>query len=332
MESAPGCADSAPQQTRRCAAGAPYAALLVALFTAPAHAQDAYPSKPVRLIAPAAGGGSDIVGRLIAPKLSEALGQQVVIDNRGPIAPELVAKAAPDGYTLHLNGPPLWVMPLLRTVPWDAQRDFSPVSLAGNSPSFLAVHPSLPVKTVRELIALARAKPGELYYAAGTLGAAPHLAGELFKSMAGVNIVRVPYKGSGPALIGLMTGEAQLMFPAASGIPYLRQGKIRALAVGSAEPSPLLPGVPTIASSGLPGYESVTVQGVFAPARTPPAIVNRLSREIARALESPEIRERLFAGGVLVVGSTPEAFSAAIRADVERLTKLIKAAGIREER
>ncbi len=305
--------------------------LLLAMACTPTLAQDVYPTRPIRLIAPAAGGGSDIVGRLIAPRLSEALGQQMVIDNRGPIAPELVAKALPDGYTLHLNGPPLWVMPLLRTVPWDAVRDFAPVSLAGTSPSFLAVHPSLPVKNVRELIALAKAKPGQLNYAAGTIGAAPHLAGELFKSMAGVNILKVPYKGSGPALIGLMTGEAQLMFPAASGISYLKQGKIRALAVGSAEPSPLLPGVPTIAASGVPGYESVTAQGIFAPAKTPPAIVNRLSQEIARALAAPEVKDRLLAGGVQVVGSTPEAFAAFIKSDVARIGKLIKTANIRDE-
>jgi tripartite-type tricarboxylate transporter receptor subunit TctC len=197
------------------------------------------------------------------------------------------------------------------------------------SPSILAVHPSLPVKTVKDVIALAKARPGQLNYAAGTIGAAPHLAGELFKSMAGVNIVRVPYKGSGPALIGLMTGEAQIMFPAASGIGYIKQGKIRAIAVGSAEPSPLLPGVPTIAASGLPGYESVSPQGLFAPAKTPAAIVTRLSQEVARALSGAEVRERLLASGVQVVASTPEAFAAAMRADIERTAKLIKSAGIK---
>jgi tripartite-type tricarboxylate transporter receptor subunit TctC len=296
-----------------------------------ASAQDAYPVKSIRIVSPASGGGSDFVARLLAPKMSESLGQQVIVDNRGAISAEIVAKAAPDGYTLHVNGPPLWVMPLMRTTAWDAQRDFVPVSLVVISPSILAVHPSLPVNTVRDVIALAKARPGQLNYAAGTIGAAPHLAGELFKSMAGVNIVRVPYKGSGPALIGLMTGEAQIMFPAASGIPYIKQGKIRAIAVGSREPSPLLPGVPTIAASGLPGYESVSPQGLFAPAKTPPAIVNRLSQEAARALSGADIRERLFASGVQVVASTPEVFSAAMRADIDRTAKLIKTAGIRED-
>jgi tripartite-type tricarboxylate transporter receptor subunit TctC len=204
--------------------------------------------------------------------------------------------------------------------------------MAVTSPSILAVHPSLPVRTARELIALAKTKPGQLNYAAGTIGAAPHLAGELFKSLAGVNIVRVPYKGSGPALIGLMTGEAQIMFPAAaSGMGYIKQGKIKALAVGSAEPSPLVPGVPTLAASGLPGYESVSPQGVFAPARTLPSIINRLNQEIARIVKTPEMKERLFATGVQPVGNTSDAFAAALRADIDRAGKLIRQAGIREE-
>ncbi|HYH41338.1 MAG TPA: tripartite tricarboxylate transporter substrate-binding protein [Burkholderiales bacterium] len=306
-------------------------AFAIATMLGIAHAQDGYPVKPIRIVSPAAGGGSDFVARLLAPKMSEALGQQVIVDNRGAISAEVVAKAAPDGYTLHVNGPPLWVLPMMRPAAWDPLKDFVPVSLAVTSPSILAVHPSLPVKTVKDVIALAKARPGQLNYAAGTIGAAPHLAGELFKSMAGVNIVRVPYKGSGPALIGLMTGEAQIMFPAASGIGYIKQGKIRAIAVGSAEPSPLLPGVPTIAASGLPGYESVSPQGLFAPARTPPAIVNRLSQEVARALSGAEVRERLLASGVQVVASTPEAFAAAMRADIDRTAKLIKSANIKAD-
>jgi tripartite-type tricarboxylate transporter receptor subunit TctC len=309
------------------------AAFALALGAAlPALAQEGYPTKPVRLVVPASGGGSDLVARLLAPRLTEALGQQVIVDNRGAIAADLVAKAVPDGYTLHVNGPPLWVMPLMRQTSWDALRDFAPISMAVSSPSILTVHPSLPVRNVKELIALAKARPGQLNYAAGTIGAAPHLAAELFKAMTGVNIVRVPYKGSGPALIGLMTGEAQIMFPAASGIDYIRQGKIRALAVGSAERSPLLPGVPTIAESGVPGYESVSPQGVFAPARTPSGIVNRLNREIVRALNLPELKERLTPVGVQVVASTPEKFAAAIRADVERTSKLIRTMGIHEEK
>jgi tripartite-type tricarboxylate transporter receptor subunit TctC len=303
----------------------------IALVAAPTGAQETYPVKPIRIVSPAAGGGSDFVARLLATKMSESMGQQVLVDNRGAISAEIAAKAPPDGYTLHVNGPPLWVTPMMRTVTWDPLKDFVPVSLAVTSPSILAVHPSLPVKTVRDVIALAKARPGQLNYAAGTIGAAPHLAGELFKSMAGVNIVRVPYKGSGPALIGLMTGEAQIMFPAASGIGYIKQGKIKAIAVGSTEPSPLLPGVPTIAASGLPGYESVSPQGLFAPAKTPTAIVNRLSQEVARALSAPDVRERLFSSGVQVVASTPEAFAAAMRVDIERTAKLIKTANIKDD-
>ncbi|MES2563616.1 MAG: tripartite tricarboxylate transporter substrate binding protein [Pseudomonadota bacterium] len=304
------------------------AALLVCFA---AHAQDSYPAKPVRLVVPAAGGGSDIVARIIAPKLSEALGQQVIVDNRGAIAADIVAKAPPDGYTLHGNGSPLWLLPLLRPASWDPLRDFAPITMGGTSPTILAVHPSLPVRNARELIALAKAKPGQLNYAAGTLGASPHLAAELFKSMTGIDIVRVPYKGSGPALIGLMTGEAQIMFPASSGMSFVRQGKIRALAVGSLEPSPLVPGVPTLNESGVPGYESVSPQGIFAPARTPPAIIARLNQEIARALNAPDAKERLFASGVQVVSTSPESFGAWLRTDIDRAAKLIKKAGIRED-
>lgn len=314
---------------RSAAALAAFAACAVSIG---ASAQEGYPTKPVRLIVPAAGGGSDFVARLIAQKLTDALGQQFIVDNRGAISADLVAKAPPDGYSLHVNGPPLWVLPLMRPASWDALRDFAPVTMAVSSPNILTVHPSLPVKNVQELIALAKAKPGQLNYAAGTIGASPHLAAELFKSMAGVDLVRVPYKGSGPALIGLMTGESQIMFPAASGIEYIKQGKIKALAVGSLEPSPLLPGVPTIASTGVPGFESLAPQGVFAPARTPPAIVERLQREIARALSVPELKDRLTASGVQVVANAPEAFSAWIRADIDRTAKLIKQMGIREEK
>ena len=303
---------------------------VAAFVVLPAHAQDSYPAKPVRLIVPAAGGGSDLVARLIAPKLSDALGQQFIVDNRGPVAADVAAKAPPDGYTLHINGSPAWLQPLLRQTSWDVLRDFVPVTMAVVSPSILAVHPSLPVKTVRELIALAKAKPGELNYAAGTIGAGPHLAGELFRAMTGVNIVRVPYKGSGPALIGLMTGEAQMMFPGASGTSYIKQGKIRALGVGSLEPSPLLPGIPTIAST-VPGYESVSPQGIFAPAKTPPAIVAKLQQEIARALNAADAKERMFASGNQVVANTPDAFAAWLRTDIDRAAKLIKKQGIKEE-
>lgn len=298
-----------------------------------ASAQDGYPNKVIRIITPASGGGSDVLSRLIAPGLSASLRQQVIVDNRGAIASELVAKAPPDGYTLLVNGSPMWLLPILRpSSPWDAMRDFAPITLAVSSPSMLAVHPSLPVKSVRDLIALAKAHPGKLNYAAGTIGATPHLAGELFKVMAGVNIVRVPYKGSGPGLIGLMTGEVEFMFPgAASAWGFVKQGKLKGLAICSAQPSPLFPGLPTVAASGLPGFVSVSPQGIVAPAKTPAPIVNRLNKEIVRVLNSAEVKERLANGGIEVVGNSPEEFAAAIKADMARIRKLVKEAGIRAE-
>lgn len=301
------------------------AVLGAALACAPlAAAQDGYPSKVIRIVAPATGGGSDVVGRMIAPGLAAALGQQVIIDNRGAIASEIVAKSPPDGYTLLVNGSPMWLLPVIRpSSAWDATRDFAPITQAVSSPSMLVVHPSVPVKNVRELITLAKKNPGKLNYAAGTLGAAPHLAGELFKTQAGVNIVRVPYKGSGPGLLGVMTGEVEFMFPgAASAWGYVKQGKLKGLAICSAQPSALFPGLPTVAASGLPGYESISPQAIVAPAKTPAAIVNRLNQEIVRVLNNPEVKERFANGGMEVVANTPEQFAQAIRADIARVRKL----------
>jgi tripartite-type tricarboxylate transporter receptor subunit TctC len=296
-----------------------------------ASGQDPYPSKVIRIITPATGGGSDFVARLIAPGLSASLGQQVIVDNRGAIAPELVAKSAPDGYTLQVNGSPMWLLPVLRpSSPWDALRDFAPITLAVSSPSMLVMHPSVPVKSLKELIALARAHPGKLNYAAGTIGASPHLAGELFKVMARVNVVQVPYKGSGPGLLGVMTGEVEFMFPgAASAWTFVKNGRLKGLAICSLQPSALFPGLPTMHASGLPGYESVSPQGIVAPARTPAAIVNRLNQEIVKILHSAEVKEKLQASGVDVVGNTPEQFAAAIKTDMERIRKLAKDANIK---
>jgi tripartite-type tricarboxylate transporter receptor subunit TctC len=304
------------------------AAAALALVSA-ATAQDGYPNKVIRIVAPATGGGSDVVGRMIAPGLAANLGQQVIIDNRGAIASEIVAKSPPDGYTLLVNGSPMWLLPVIRPgSAWDATRDFAPITQAVSSPSMLVVHPSVPVKNVRELIALAKKNPGKLNYAAGTLGAAPHLAGELFKTLAGVNIVRVPYKGSGPGLLGVMTGEVEFMFPgAASAWGYVKQGKLKGLAICSAQPSALFPGLPTVAASGLPGYESISPQALVAPAKTPAAIVNRLNQEILRVLNNPEVKERFANGGMEVVGNSPEQFAAAMKADIARVRKL----GIRSE-
>jgi tripartite-type tricarboxylate transporter receptor subunit TctC len=297
-----------------------------------AIAQEQYPSKVIRFITAASGGNADVLGRFIQSGLTASLGQQVIVDNRGSIAPAVVAKAPPDGYTILVSGSSLWLLPLLKPgVPWDVG-DFAPITLATSSPSVLVVHPSVPVKSVRQLIALARSRPGELNYAAGTLGATPHLAGELFKHMAGVNIVRVGYKGTGPGVIALMSGEVHLMFPGApAAMPYVKQGRLRALAVCSAEPSPFAPGVPTVAASGVSGFESMSPQGIFAPAGTPTVIVNRLQQELARTLNGEDVKQKLFNAGSQVVTSAPEAFAAMMKTDVERIGKLVKAAGLQAE-
>ena len=304
----------------------------VAVHSVEVAAQDNYPSKVIRIVTAATGGGSDVLSRLIAPGLTESLGQQVIVDNRGAIAPEIVAKAPADGYTLLVEGSPLWLLPLFRPgVPWDAVRDFTPITLAVTSPSVLVVHPSLPARSVKELIALAKARPGQLNYAAGTIGATPHLAAELFKSMAHVNIVRVGYKGTGPGVVGLLGGEVELMFPnAGSAMPHIRSGRLRALAVTTPQPSALVPGVPTL-NATVPGYESSSPQGVFAPAKTPAALVDRLSREIERVLRKPELREKFFNLGGEVAASSPAEFAAKMKADIARITKLMRDANIRAE-
>lgn len=301
---------------------------VLALTGGMAAAQE-YPAKPIRVITAASGGNADVLARFIQTGLTGSLGQQVIVDNRGAIAPAVVAKSPPDGYTILITGSSVWLLPLLKPgVPWDV-KDFAPVTLATSSPSLLVVHPSMPVKTVKQLIALAKSRPGELNYAAGTLGATPHLAGELFKHMAGVSIVRVGYKGTGPGVVAVMAGEVHMMFPGApAAMPHVKQGRLRAIAVCSAQPSPFAPGVPTVSESGLPGFESMSPQGIFAPAGTPPAIVNRLNQEIARTLNSDEVKQKMFAAGSQVVANSPEAFGTAMKADMERIGRLVKAAGV----
>jgi tripartite-type tricarboxylate transporter receptor subunit TctC len=268
---------------------------------------------------------------MIAQKLSPSLGQQLIVDNRGIIAAEIVARAAPDGYTVLSYGSPMWLSPFIRNVSYDPVADFSPVTISAVAPNILVVHPSLPVRSVKELIALAKARPGELNYGSSSTGGSPHLAAELFKTMAGVNIVRVPYKGSGTGLIALMAGEVQLSFPSAgAATSYVRTGKLRALATTSLEPSPLAPGLPTMASAGLPGYESASLLAIFAPARTPAAIVSKLNQEIAQAVRSTELKERLFMLGLEAVGSTAEQTAATIKAEMTKWGRTIREAGIRE--
>ena len=296
-----------------------------------------YPSKPIRMIAPEVGGGNDFVARLIAQGLTGVLGQQIVVDNRGSaggvIAAQLLARAPADGYTLLFYSSGIWTAPFLQAdVRYDVLRDFSPITLAASSPNTVVVHPSLAVNSVRELIALTKAKPGVLNYASGNSGSANHLAAELFKSMAGVDIVRITYKGTGPALNDVAAGQVQLMFPAIVSVaPHVKAGRLKALAVTSAEPSALAPGLPTVSASGLPGYEAVAMSGVFAPGKTPAPLIDRLNREIVRFLNTADVKEKLLRSGVEAAGSTPLEFASKIKTEMARLSKVIKDAGIRAE-
>ena len=292
-----------------------------------------FPSKPIRIVTSPVGGTNDIMARLIAQETAGSLGTPVIVDNRGGggnVYGDVVARAAPDGYTLLVTGNSFWTGPLLRKAPFDPVTDFSAITLATTSPNVVVVHPSLPVKSIKELIALAKARPGELNYSSGELGSGTHLAGELFDFMAGVRMVRIPYKGAGPALTGVITGEAQVMFAiAGSAMTHVKSGRLRALAVSSPQPTALAPGLPTVAAAGLPGYEALQIQGVWAPARTPAAIVSRLHDEIVRVLNRPDVKKRLFTNGVEVVGSSPKEFAAFIGADTVKLRKLIRDVGIK---
>ncbi|MBI3935758.1 MAG: tripartite tricarboxylate transporter substrate binding protein [Betaproteobacteria bacterium] len=305
--------------------------LLTVLVANGAPAQD-YPIKTVRIVATQAGGGGDIVSRLVAQELTRVWGRQVIIDNRSSvIANEFVAKAPPDGYTLLINSSSLWLWQFMRSdASWDAMRDFVPIIQTIKQPNILAVHPSLPVKSVKELIALAKARPGELNYATGVVGATTHLASELFNSLAGVKIVGVYYRGTAAALTGLMSGEVQVMFSnAASVTPHIKSRRLKALAVTTTQPTALAPGLPTIAASGVPGYEAETILGYFVPAGTPAALVSRLNRDIARALHQPNVKEKLFNIGMEVVGGPPEQLMAVVKMEIAKWGKVIRDAGIR---
>lgn len=309
---------------------------LVCAMATQVHAQT-FPAKFVRVVTAEAGGGNDFIARVVAAELTKLLGQQVVVENRGgaggAIAAEHVSRSAADGYTLLLYSSSIWVIPLLReNTPYDPIRDFAAVTLAAHSPNAVVVHPSLPVKNIRQLIALAKAQPGVLNYGSAGSGATTHLAAELFKSMAGVNIARVAYKGDGPAVIALIAGQIHVMFsPAGSVMPYIKAGRLRGLAVTSLNVSVLAPELPTVAATGLPGYESVSVYGLFAPAKTPAAIIGRLHQDTARALQTAEVREKLMARTVEPAGSTPEAFATLVKTDMDRIRRLVKDANIRAD-
>ena len=297
-----------------------------------ASAQD-YPNKPVRMITSEAGGGNDVQARMIAQSLTLALGQQVVVENRpsGVIPGDIVSKAAPNGYTLLFYNNALWIGPLIQQAPYDVMRDFAPITAVAKAANVLVVAPALPVKSVEELIALARAKPGQLNYGSAGTGASNHLAGELFRTMARVDIVRVNYKGAVSALTALLAGQLQLMFPSAgAAMPQVKAGRLKVLAVTSAEPTALFPGVPTVAAT-LPGYESISIYGVFAPAGTPRTIINRLNAEIVHVLNRADVKAKFFGGGSEVAGGTPEQLAAMVKSEVARMDKVIRDAGIHRE-
>ena len=309
------------------------ALVLIVLGIGLASAQP-YPSKTIRILTSDPGGGSDFSLRLIAQAISPALGQQVLIDNRAGngIAGENVSKAAPDGYTLLYYASSLWLLPLMRNEVAYDMKDFAPISWAVRTPALVVVHPSLPVRSVKELVALAKARPGELNYASGAAGSSNHLAAELFKSMAHVNITQIPYRGYGAAVNDLVGGQVQLMFPTSNGVmPHVNSGRLRALAVTSAEPSPTFPGLPTVSESGLPGYEAIAVTGMLAPAKTSEAIINRLNQEVVRALNRADVKEKLLKVGTEPVGSSPQEFSAKIKSETATMGKLIRDLGIRDE-
>ena len=300
---------------------------MMVLCAGAGRAQDHYPSRVIRIVTAAPGSNNDWGARLVALGLSPRLGQQVIVENRGSIGVEYVARDAPaDGYTLLFYGSIAWLQPYLTKVSWDPLKDLAPITLSMSSPNIVTVHPSVPVKSVKELIALAKARPGDLNYGAGGAGATPHLAAELFKYMADVRIVRINYKGTGPAMIGLLSGEVHLMFPGLGSIaPHLKQGKVRPLAVTTPKRSRLAPDLPAVAEF-IPGYASESVIGFFAPGRTPTAIINRLNREINQVMKTME-PEKLFHSGVEPTATTPEEFAEFIRSEMERMGKLIKSAG-----
>jgi tripartite-type tricarboxylate transporter receptor subunit TctC len=279
------------------------------------------------------GGTGDFTGRLIGPHLTARLGQAVVIDNRpgGVIPGQIVKEAQPDGHTLMLTGAVTWLSPFMRaSVPFDPVRDFAPVMLAIQSPNVLVIHPSLPARSVQELVMLAKQKPEALNMASSGIGNSNHLAGAIFSAMAGVDITVIPYKGAQLALNDVIGGRVQLMFATANASKgHMAAGKLRALGVTSAQPTKLMPELPTIASAGLPGYESAATIGLFTRAGTPPAVVGVLHREIAQFLKQPEISERLFKAGVDVVASTPQEFAAMIRTEMKVKGAIIQKAGIR---
>ena len=307
--------------------------LAVALAFSHAHAQT-YPAKYIRIVTAGVGGGNDWLSRLIAQGITGPLGQPVIVENRGGgvIPGEVVARAPADGYTLLVMSGGLWIGQLLRKTPYDVLRDFVPITLADRAPNIVVVHPSVPVQSIRELIALAKARPGMLNYSSAGTASSSHLSGELFCALTGVRMVNIQYKNNSQETVDLMAGNVQLAFATASVvIPQVKAGKLRALAVTSAQPSALAPDLPTVASAGVSGYESESLHAVFAPAGTADAIVRRLNGEIVKLLKAPGMREQFVAAGVEAVGTSPEELAALVRSEIARWSAVIRQAGIHAE-
>ncbi len=322
----------------RAAAAVTLAPLCVSLCAAQTAMEAAYPNRPIRFVVPfAAGGPSDVMARTLAQKMFQQWGQAVVVDNRtgaaGRIGADLVAKSAADGYTLILAqiGDTI-SMSLYADLPYHFEKDFAPITLAGVTSFILVTHPSLPVKNVQELVALAKAKPGALSFGSSGAGSASHLAGELLKIMAGINVVHVPYKGQAPATTDLLGGQINFMFNnPITALPHINAGRMRALAVSTAQRVANVPDVPTVAESGLPGFEVGFWLGALAPARTPRAIIDKLNAQMKRTLRVPDVMERLSTMGVEPIGNTPQEFARIIKADIAKWAKVVKDAGVKAD-
>lgn len=304
----------------------------LATATSVAFAQP-YPYKPVRILSAEVGGGADMAARVVAQRMAVPLGRQVVVENRpGRLIGDMLVKATPDGYTLLLISSTILFAPLFGETGYDPAKDFAPISMVATNPNIVVVHASVAVTSVKELIALAKARPGQLNYGSAGTGSSIHLAVELFKQMAGVDITRISYKGAGPAVNDLLGGQVQLMFATAGSVMrHVTSGRLRALAVTSAQPSPLAPGLPTVAASGLPGYEMVAIYALAAPLKTPAAIVKQLNQVVAQSLADAELKERYLISGMEAASSSPDALAARIKSEIATVGKLIKDAGIRAE-
>lgn len=312
-----------------------FGVMLLATAASAAFGQADYPSRPVRIVVPSSpGGGTDILTRILTPRLSERLGQTVVVDNRpgagSIIGNDVVAKSAPDGYTLLMGISTLAILPSMhKNLPYDAMRDLAPITQAISAPNILVVHPSLPVKTVKELIAFAQKRPGELNYASAGPGTNPHLSMELFLSMTKIKMVHIPYRGLGPAMVDLIAGQVVAATSTMlAGLPHIRSGRLRALGLTGTKRNNALPGLPTVAEAGVPGYEAVQWYGLFAPAKTPKEIIGKLHGAMTGVLHSSAVKEKFAADGAEPVGNTPEEFARFMRSETDKWAKVVRAAGV----